>query len=459
MTLFANSQRLSRDATNGSLLGRLAHGDHLPEDFTTGCPLEHADVALLSADFLVKAFEQIGRADSRHVRPGKVDRHITHGLRKAVHTRLDRLALSRFPWVLQGLSTGAHVDRDVGGIHLAGIGQDGLCGVLFGLATRSGRRLGVRCHQRRLLQVIGDMFALVQETALMGHAPERTGEGLFKTLPPIAHEQWCRLFRAPVGVQGPAPRPPGPGILPGSPLPGEHLPVAICPEAQRRQHAPLFLVFARALSPHSVTRDVARGHRQLAPQPLHSPEGRWRLTAGGFTGVGPLSKAQPQAVTGVKAEPLAPGQGHGFLQGTQTLAQRIRQQLLSQQRTPAACIPLDALPMEGSVASAELGHTAIKDTAVLGPQLPLRRPTAGGGGTARPQAAFLALTAERVPDLFIERVFKRPFYARHDPRVDLRIHSVVYIARPGRSVHNLPIVGTGASVMKRRCMAHRDILS
>ena len=184
MALFANAQRLSRDATNGSLLGRLAHGDHLPEDFTTGCPLEHADVALLSADFLVKAFEQIGRADSRHVRPGKVDRHITHGLRKAVHTRLDRLALSRFPWVLQGLSTGAHVDRDVGGIHLAGIGQDGLCGVLFGLATRSGRRLGVRCHHRRLLQVSGDMFALVQETALLGHAPERTGEGLFKPCPP-----------------------------------------------------------------------------------------------------------------------------------------------------------------------------------------------------------------------------------------------------------------------------------
>jgi hypothetical protein len=87
------------------------------------------------------------------------------------------------------------------------------------------------------------------------------------------------------------------------------------------------------------------------------------------------------------------------------------QKLLIQKRPPAAFIPLDALPMEVSVSSAELGHTEIKDTAVLGPQLPLISPTAGGFGTARQQAAFIALTAEIVPDLFIESMFQSPFYA------------------------------------------------
>jgi hypothetical protein len=43
--------------------------------------------------------------------------------------------------------------------------------------------------------------------------------------------------------------------------------------------------------------------------------------------------------------------------------------------------------------------------------------------------------------------------------VDLAIHGIVDIAREGRSVHNLHIVSKVASVMKLRCMTHRDILS
>jgi hypothetical protein len=41
--------------------------------------LQHANVALLPADFLVKAFEQIGRANQRHVCSGKLHRQITSG--------------------------------------------------------------------------------------------------------------------------------------------------------------------------------------------------------------------------------------------------------------------------------------------------------------------------------------------------------------------------------------------
>src|SRR5262249_52460408 len=42
--------------------------------------------------------------------------------------------------------------------------------------------------------------------------------------------------------------------------------------------------------------------------------------------------------------------------------------------------------------------------------------------------------------------------------VDLLIDLVLDIARQGAPAHNLHIVGKVASVMKLRCMAHRDVL-
>src|SRR4029453_14504968 len=108
MPLFANSHSLSRATTSGLLFGRLSHGHHIPDHLTAGCTLEHANVTLLPADFLVKAFEQIGCAHQRHVSFWKVYRQITQGLLKAVQKNLNRLGLALGPLVLKGLGASAN---------------------------------------------------------------------------------------------------------------------------------------------------------------------------------------------------------------------------------------------------------------------------------------------------------------------------------------------------------------
>src|SRR5262249_38045735 len=55
-------------------------------------------------------------------------------------------------------------------------------------------------------------------------------------------------------------------------------------------------------------------------------------------------------------------------------------------------------------------------------------------------------------------MLKGPFDRLQGPGVDLVIDLVLDIARQGAPAHNLHIVGKVASVMKLRCMAHRDIL-
>lgn len=112
---------------------------------------------------------------------------------------------------------------------------------------------------------------------------------------------------------------------------------------------------------------------------------------------------------------------------------------------------------EGCAAVQE--HTQIKDATVLRPQLSRIRPTPGFLGLSRYKAALIAFTPHRLPHLLVESLLKGPFPRRHNPLVDLAIHGIVDIAREGRSVHNLHIVSKVASVMKLRCMTHRDILS
>jgi hypothetical protein len=189
-------------ATTGTLFSRLSHGHHLPEDLTAGFTLEHANITLLSSDFLVKVFEEIGRADQQHVSPGKVYRHITQGLLQTVHQHLNRLRLSPFPLVCKGRGAGANLNLDVGCIHLAGIRKDGLFVGLFDLAERRKRRLVRLCPQICIVQVIGHICDLVQDTALMRYTPQMALERLFKTLRPSADNQWRRLFRDPFAVHG-----------------------------------------------------------------------------------------------------------------------------------------------------------------------------------------------------------------------------------------------------------------
>jgi hypothetical protein len=45
--------------------------------------------------------------------------------------------------------------------------------------------------------VLGKIFALMEETALMRHMPQRAVEGFFKPLGPIADDQLGGLFRDP----------------------------------------------------------------------------------------------------------------------------------------------------------------------------------------------------------------------------------------------------------------------
>ena len=58
----------------------------------------------------MKAFEQIGRADQRHVSPGKVDRQITQGLlQNRCRKRCNRLGLSLLPICLEKLWARARI--------------------------------------------------------------------------------------------------------------------------------------------------------------------------------------------------------------------------------------------------------------------------------------------------------------------------------------------------------------
>jgi hypothetical protein len=58
-------------STQGPLFRSFSHGHHIPQHGTAGRTLQHANVALLAADFLLKAFVQIGRSNQRDIRPWK----------------------------------------------------------------------------------------------------------------------------------------------------------------------------------------------------------------------------------------------------------------------------------------------------------------------------------------------------------------------------------------------------
>src|SRR5262249_22962979 len=86
------------------------------------------------------------------------------------------------------------------------------------------------------------------------------------------------------------------------------------------------------------------------------------------------------------------------------------------------------------------------------------RTAAGCFRASRLGASRIAATAQITDHFFIESLLQGPFHRRDNPGMDLAIHLLRDIARQGRAVHNLHVVGKVASVMKLRCMAHRDIL-
>jgi hypothetical protein len=59
-------------AAQGSLFCSFPYCHHIPQYLTATRTLQHADITLLPAGFLMKAFEEIRRANQRDMRPGKI---------------------------------------------------------------------------------------------------------------------------------------------------------------------------------------------------------------------------------------------------------------------------------------------------------------------------------------------------------------------------------------------------
>src|SRR6266571_6924849 len=111
-----------------------------------------------------------------------------------------------------------------------------------------------------------------------------------------------------------------------------------------------------------------------------------------------------------------------------------------------------------AVAPAQFGHTQVGNTSILRPELPLIATTAGLFWAARHDGSLIASTPQIGPHLFVQGLLQCPFDRLQGSGVDLSIDLLLDIARQGAPVHNLHVVGKVASVMKLRCMAHRDIL-
>src|SRR5262249_46723518 len=57
---------------------------HIPQHITTALTLQHAGITLLPVYCLMKAFEEIRRANQGNMCPRKIHRHITQGLLKVM---------------------------------------------------------------------------------------------------------------------------------------------------------------------------------------------------------------------------------------------------------------------------------------------------------------------------------------------------------------------------------------
>ena len=181
-------------STRGPLFGGFSHGYHIPQHVAAGRTLQHANVTLLSTDFLMKAFEQMRRANQRDIRPWKMHRQITQSLLKIMEKGGHRLRLAGLPGVAKHLGLRPNLALDIESVHLARIGQDGLLMFLFGLTTRWRRALPSRALLP-LLQVIRNVFDLVEDTALMRHPIQMAIQRLFEPLASVTDDQLGGLFR------------------------------------------------------------------------------------------------------------------------------------------------------------------------------------------------------------------------------------------------------------------------
>ena len=142
----------------------------------------------------------------------------------------------------------------------------------------------------------------------MRHPIQMAVQRLFKSLGPVTHYQLGRLFRDPLGVEGPYKCTPGGRIFFHGKLPGQNLPMPIVPEAQGRQHDPFLFVFHRPAPPAAVSFPLASGYGQLEPQTVDQHNRRWGLQPGCFKGVRPLLKPQHQPI---KAPVITPRRHSG----------------------------------------------------------------------------------------------------------------------------------------------------
>src|SRR5215471_715309 len=200
-------------STQGPLLGGFSHGHHIPQHVAAGHTLQHANVTLLPADFLMKAFEQIRRAYQRDIRPWKMHRQVTQSLLKVLEKGCHRLGLSGLPSVAKHLRPRPNLACHICSVNLARIGQDGPLTFLFGLTIRWPRGLPCLNQPIPVSQVIRNVFDLVEDTALMRHPIQMAVQRLCEPRAPITHDQLGGLFRHPLGVQGPHERTPSWGIL------------------------------------------------------------------------------------------------------------------------------------------------------------------------------------------------------------------------------------------------------
>src|SRR5262249_4799733 len=201
---------------------------------------------------------------------------VTQGLLKVMEKGGHRLWLSSLPGVTKHLRPPPNLALDIRRVNLARIGQDSLLTRLFGLTTWRRRGRPSLAYPLPIVQVIRNVFDLVEDAALMRHPIQMAVERLFEPLAPVTDDQLGGLFRHPLGIQGSDKRAPGGSILLGDQVPQENLPMPIWPETQGGQHHALLFAFDGALSPTTILGDLPSGHGQFEPQTIDQHNRRWR---------------------------------------------------------------------------------------------------------------------------------------------------------------------------------------
>ena len=288
----------------------------------------------------------------------------------------------------------------------------------------------------------------------MRHPLPMAGQRLVEPLAPVTDEPWGGRCRPPVGGQGPHQRPPGCRLLVGGQGPREPRPRPIGSEAQGGQHHAVRVALPGARAPTALRWALTSGHGQWAPPPIDPYARRWGRTARRFARVRPLRKPPHQALTGGQRSDRATAQRHDGWPVAQTMPPTVTEKGWGSTWPPTACGARDRLPIPLAIAAAQCGDTQSGKTPVLRPSLPRRGPTAGRIRAVGRAGALRATPAHRAPQLCVSGLRTCPLDRRPGPGADLSIALGLGLAGQGTPGHHRPVVGKGAPVMQRRCLAH-----